>query len=186
MTTPDPRDRNLDGRVSAGEAARSALYRHVPHPHIAARREQGPVKVADQHPDGSAIARFNGRVARLITRGVGTMYCFYLFNLLASASAKAAFASHDPTVIVNWVSSNWIQLVLLPAILVGQNLQGAAADGRAEQTYHDASATLHESLQIQEHLAAQDAALQAQDKVLAELITHVKGAAASATEGTTP
>lgn len=155
MTTPDQRDRNNDGRVSA----REALHEYVRHPHVRARREQGPVKVADQHPDGTAIARFNGRIARWITRSVGTMYCFYLFNLLASASAQAAFASHNPTIIVNWVSSNWIQLVLLPAILVGQNLQGAAADKRAEATFLDAEAVLQDAQMIQEHLLAQDTEL---------------------------
>ena len=40
--------------------------------------------------------------------------------------------------------------------MVGQNVQAAAADKRAEATYHDASATLHEVAQLQGHLAAQD------------------------------
>ena len=43
----------------------------------------------------------------------------------------------NPTVIVNWVSSNWIQLVLLPALMVGQKLQGDAADARAIKTFED-------------------------------------------------
>jgi hypothetical protein len=40
--------------------------------------------------------------------------------------------------------------------MVGQNVQAAAADKRAEATFHDASATLHEVAHIQGHLAAQD------------------------------
>jgi len=47
-------------------------------------------------------------------------------------------------------------LVLLPVIIVGQNLQGRAADKRSEQTYKDAEAVLHECLEIQRHLAEQD------------------------------
>jgi len=121
---------------------------HVPHPHIAARKEQGPIKLADQHPTDSRIGRFNARFAQIVTRAVGTMYCFYLFNLLASASAKSAFSSGSPTVIVNWVSSNWIQLILLPALMVGQNIQGRASDARAEQTYDDVELLLHELDQI--------------------------------------
>jgi hypothetical protein len=39
---------------------------------------------------------------------------------------------------------------------VGQNLQAKAADTRAEQTYHDADAVLHESQEIQRHLVSQD------------------------------
>ena len=58
-----------------------------------------------------------------------------------------------------WLSSSFLQLVLLPIIIVGQNIQARAADKRAEETYQDAEAVLHESTQIQAHLAAQDAAI---------------------------
>jgi succinate dehydrogenase hydrophobic anchor subunit len=69
------------------------------------------------------MSRFNNWLAEHITKVVGTMYCFYLFNVIAFLSAKAAFDTHNPTIIVQWVSSNWLQLILLPAIMVGQNLQ---------------------------------------------------------------
>jgi hypothetical protein len=49
--------------------------------------------------------------------------------------------------------------VLLSVIMVGQNVQAAAADKRAEATFHDASATLHEVAHVQGHLAAQDVLL---------------------------
>ena len=75
--------------------------------------------------------------------------------------------THNPTIIIAWVSSNFLQLVLLPVIIVGQNLQARAADKRALQTYQDAEAVLHEALEIQRHLESQDA-------VLAELIAAVK------------
>ena len=39
------------------------------------------------------------------------------------------------------------------------NLQAKASDKRAEDTYNDAAAVLHEALEIQKHLAAQDAVL---------------------------
>lgn len=160
------------------------MFDHVPHPHVRTRAEAGPVKVGDQHAAGNPITRFNVRVANAITAVVGTMWAFYVFNGIALVSLPTAIKSGNPQVIVNWMSSNWIQLVLLPALMVGQALQGRAADARAEQTYHDASATLHEAEQIQMHLAAQDAALQAQDAALGALITHIKGAPAlAATEG---
>jgi hypothetical protein len=50
--------------------------------------------------------------------------------------------------------------VLLPIIIVGQNVQGRTSDKRAVQTYQDAEAILHECLQLQEHLMAQDKVLQ--------------------------
>ena len=49
--------------------------------------------------------------------------------------------------------------MLLPIIIVGQNIQAATSDKRAEDTYKDAEAVLHEALEIQKHLASQDAAL---------------------------
>ena len=50
-------------------------------------------------------------------------------------------------------------MVLLSVIMVGQNVQAAAADKRAEATFHDASAALHELTHVQGHLAAQDVLL---------------------------
>jgi hypothetical protein len=75
---------------------------------------------------------FNDKFAVWIGTHVGTMYCFYLFNVLAFLSAKAAFETHNLVPIVNWVSSNWIQLILLPAIMVAQNIAQKASDAKAE------------------------------------------------------
>jgi hypothetical protein len=62
----------------------------------------------------------------------------------------------------------FLQLFLLPVIIVGQNVQATASDARAAATYKDAGAILEESKQIQAHLAAQDAATSALlDKVAA-------------------
>lgn len=50
--------------------------------------------------------------------------------------------------------------MLMFVIMVGQQVLGAASDKRAVVTYQDAEAILHECLQMQEHLTAQDAALE--------------------------
>jgi hypothetical protein len=134
------------------------IYQHIRHPHIASRRADRPVKVADFLPRGSAINRFNTKVAILITRGVGSMYCAYLFALFDLISLPAAFRA-GASALVTWVAQTFLQLVLLSVIMVGQNVQAAAADKRAEATYHDASATLHEVAHVQGHLAAQDVLL---------------------------
>ena len=60
---------------------------------------------------------------------------------------------------MTWVAQTFLQLVLLSVIMVGQNVQAAAADKRAEATFHDASAALHELAHVQGHLAAQDVLL---------------------------
>jgi len=76
--------------------------------------------------------RFNQKFAVWIGTHVGSMYCFYLFNVIALLSVKAAFETHDLVPIVNWVSSNWMQLVLLPAIMVAQNVAQKATNAKSE------------------------------------------------------
>src|SRR5215831_19011448 len=135
-----------------------SIYRYIPH-----RRTQQklkaptpPVKVMDQLPHGNPAARFNQWFAVKVTAGVGTMWCAYAFAALALVSLPSAIASGSAVTLVSWISQTFLQLVLLSVIIVGQNVQAAASDKRAEATFHDASATLHEMAHVQGHLAAQD------------------------------
>ena len=91
----------------------------------------------------SRMGRFNAAVAVRITRIVGTMYCAYVFTLVALVALPAAIQQGSATVLVNWLSSNFLQLVLLPIIIVGQNVISAAQDGRAEAD-HDTLTALHQ------------------------------------------
>ena len=119
------------------------VYEHEPHPRIADRKLRGPAKTADQLPRGHGpIARLNARFGLLVTLAGGTMWCAYLFTLLALVSLSAAIGTHNKI------------------IIVGQNAQAAAADRRAEDTYKDAEAVLPEAIEIQKHLQAQDAVLE--------------------------
>jgi len=161
----------------------SALYEHVPHPHVSARQEQGPVKVANQHAAGNAFTRFNSALAVRITNVVGSMACAYAFTALSLISLPAAIKTGDPIIIVAWIAQTFLQLVLLSVILLGQKIQAQASDLRAEATYHDATATLHEAEQIQQHLLAQDAALLRQDAVLADLISRFQAVTAPPPKG---
>jgi hypothetical protein len=90
-----------------------------------------------------------------ITSGVGTMWCAYAFAALALISLPAAIQGGIPTMVA-WTAQTFIQLVLLSIIMVGQKVAGEASDKRAVDTYNDAEAVLHEAMQIQQHLAAQD------------------------------
>ena len=96
----------------------------------------------------SAVGRFNAAVAVRITRIVGTMYCAYVFTLIALVALPAAIEQGSPTVLVNWLSSNFLQLVLLPIIIVGQNVISAAQDARAEAD-HETLTALHTMAQQQ-------------------------------------
>jgi hypothetical protein len=132
------------------------IFEHCLHPwttHLMSEHRPPPPKVNDGR------VGLNGKIGLLITTLVGTMICAYVFGIIALVSLPSAITSHNLTIIIAWVSSNFLQLVLLPVIIVGQNLQAKASDKRAEDTYNDAAAVLHEALEIQKHLAAQDAVL---------------------------
>ncbi len=96
---------------------------------------------ATVHGEGP-IGRFNTRVAVAITRSVGSMWCAYAFALLALISLPAAIASRSAIVIVAWIAQTFLQLVLLPIIIVGQNVQAAASDARAESD-HETLIAIH-------------------------------------------
>lgn len=161
-------------------------WEHVPHPRIARRAEQGPVKVADQAAAHSAYARFNSWLGLKVTAGVGSMTCAYLFTALALVSLPSAIKSGDLIVIVSWIAQTMIQLVLLSIILFGQGLQSQAADARSVATYDDAEAVLHTAVQIQEHLAAQDAHLIGQDDKISALASRLDAIITHLTTPTPP
>ncbi len=137
----------------------STLFTHVAHPYVQERKRHPPAKVADQLPSGNAARRFNSWLAVKITSGVGTMWCAYAFALLALISLPDSIRAGRPA-IISWIAQTFIQLVLLSIIIVGQNIQSSASDQRSEATYKDADAVLHEALQIQQHLEAQDVAIE--------------------------
>lgn len=139
-------------------------YVYEQHPHIEVRKKRGPAVAKTSF--GTKLT-LNDRIGLGITKRVGTMWAAYLFVALALVSLPAAIASQDTLVIVAWIAQTFLQLVLLPIIIVGQNIQAKAADERAIATYQDADAILHDSKQIQLHLEAQDAAL-------AELLEKVR------------
>jgi hypothetical protein len=140
------------------EGLAMTIYQHIRHPRTTSRLADRPAKVLDFFPRGTAINRFNTKVAIIITTAVGSMWCAYAFALFDLISLPTAVRA-GPSAVVTWVAQTFLQLVLLSVIMVGQNVQAAAADKRAEATFHDASAALHELAHVQGHLAAQDVLL---------------------------
>lgn len=113
-------------------------------------------KTIDHMPNGNAYNRFNKKIALLIANKVMTMTTFWLFCILALCSLPAvlsgfhAFATTFPIwmtkasdiALVAWIAQTFIQLVLLPALGVGQNLQNEAGDARATKTFEDVETIL--------------------------------------------
>lgn len=108
---------------------------HVPNPRIKEREAHGP-QLIKAELDG-----FNGKIAVLITNAVGTMWCAYLFAILALISLPQAIAGGVAPLIA-WIAQTFLQLVLLSVIMVGQKVAAAASDKQALQTYRDAEALL--------------------------------------------
>jgi hypothetical protein len=79
---------------------------------------------------------FNAKLAVLITRLVGTMWCAYLFTVIALIGLGPALKPGGEGIIA-WIAQTFLQLVLLSVIMVGQNVQSLAADARAENTFTD-------------------------------------------------
>ncbi|HVB51034.1 MAG TPA: DUF1003 domain-containing protein [Acidimicrobiales bacterium] len=139
----------------------SKIYEYVRHPRVEELQRVGhPIKTNDfrRPKSDNFFTRLNAKFGLKVTLVVGTMWCAYVFTLIALLALPSAI--HQGTYyIVVWLSSSFLQLVLLPVIIVGQNIQAKAADKRSEETYKDAEAVLKESEEIQKHLLAQDAAI---------------------------
>ena len=133
-------------------------YEYKEHPHIEARKAKGPA-VSKRHQDNKAKLSLNDRIGLGVTKRVGTMWAAYVFFGLSLVSLPAALSSGNVITIVSWVAQTFLQLVLLPIIIVGQNIQAKSSDDRAIATYEDAGAILEESKEIQAHLGDQDKAL---------------------------
>ena len=138
-------------------------FHYNPHKRAIDRDRFGPPTMqkaaAEIRAKSKFVTRVNQKIGFGITSVVGTMWCAYAFAVLSLVSLPAAIASHSPIIIVAWIAQTFLQLVLLPVIIVGQNIQAVAADARSTATYEDAGAILEESKQIQAHLAAQDTAM---------------------------
>ena len=78
------------------------------------------------------LRRLNKKIALIITERVGTMWCAYAFAALALISLPEALMTRDPLKIVSWTAQTFLQLVLLPNIIVGQNIQGEIAEKQSD------------------------------------------------------
>jgi hypothetical protein len=138
-----------EAHQKALDVAHHTPWLHMPR-HV--KKEQIHAQVHGSGPMG----RVNAWVALKITKIVGTMYCAYVFTILAFVALPSAIEQGSPTVLVNWLSSNFLQLVLLPIIIVGQNVISAAQDARAEADHETLTALNQMNIQQLEILKNQE------------------------------
>lgn len=131
--------------------------RHPAHLALRHRHMADVVSLRGLGKEVKQVEGFNAKVAVVLTSGVGTMACAYLFCLIALTSLPAILVqagvlsqSDVPSfltkagliLIVSWIAQTFIQLVLLSVIMVGQSVQSAASDARAERTFDDTEVIL--------------------------------------------
>jgi len=107
-----------------------------------------PRPVKTRHHIGQAIsirglraevAKANGvnaKIAVFLTNIVGSMWCAYVFAVIALIGLRPALKPGGEGIIA-WIAQTFLQLVLLSVIMVGQNVQSEASDVRSQHTYDD-------------------------------------------------
>jgi hypothetical protein len=161
-------------------------------PHFGRTKHGLPVhlRVRDYH--AGKHGQFNRTIALWITSHIGTMRCFWVFSCIALLSLPATLhlaGVHLPFLygavpavalgfgwieLDAWVTQNYIQLVLLPALMVGQNLQDEAADARSAKGFEDAHETRND---IKTALGLLDVHTEGGLKVILDAITGFREAA---------
>jgi hypothetical protein len=156
------RRKSTSAHREAYSAAKAAPTEHAPKL-VTARSVHALVHGA------GALGQFNSKLAVLITKSVGTMWAAYVFMLIGLISLPQAFHAftHGDTVTgVSWLSQSFLQLVLLPIIIVGQNVISASQDARAEAD-HITLTTLHAmNVRQLEMLEQQHKILEQQQQIL--------------------
>lgn len=108
---------------------------HVIHPKEILRKEE------------AGASKFNNMLAVHITNAVGSMWSAYLFGVLSLMSLPAILVTINGNLrsdfphwiiatsmitLIAWISQNFLQLVLLPVIMVGQNVIQGQQEAKAE------------------------------------------------------
>ena len=164
MTTP-----TVERRISTPEhraeyqAAKDAPTQHKPRL-ITSR------SVGTQIHGAGAVGEFNSRLAVVITMNVGTMWAAYVFAVIGITSLVGVLTSNITlTLLAGGLSSYFLQLVLLPIIMVGQNVISASQDARAEAD-HLTLTTLHAMNVRQLEMLEQQAKILEQQHQILEML----------------
>ncbi|HEY6115577.1 MAG TPA: hypothetical protein VI172_06425 [Candidatus Dormibacteraeota bacterium] len=118
------------------------------------------------------LGKINSWLAVRITKAVGTMWAAYVFVLISLVSfpqAIHAFQTGDTYIGISWLSQSFLQLVLLPIIIVGQNVISASQDARAEAD-HITLTTLHSINVRQLKMLEQQQEMLKQQRAILELL----------------
>ena len=108
----------------------------IPRP-VKARHHMGQaISIRGLRTEVQRADGINAKIAVFLTNIVGSMWCAYLFAIIALIGLPPALKPGGEGIIA-WIAQTFLQLVLLSVIMVGQNVQSVASDLRSQHTYDD-------------------------------------------------
>ena len=166
---------HVDRRKSS-QAHRAAYAKAMAAPSDHKPRLITAASVRPQVHGAGALGQFNSRLAVAITKHVGTMWAAYVFAVIGISSLVGAVTNNITlTLLAGGLSSYFLQLVLLPIIMVGQNVISASQDARAEAD-HLTLTTLHAMNVRQLEMLEQQAKILEQQHTILEMLKERKPA----------
>ena len=118
------------------------------------------VNANDSHVEN---LKLTDKIALWITNKVGT-FPFFIFTICLSMSP---FMIPSLMPAVQFISSAFLQLILLPLIMIGQNLQSKHSEERADATYNA-------TIRSEENIENVHKHLENQNEVLEEILKKLK------------
>ena len=95
------------------------------HPRVRHPKDVGTKKL-------KGMAKFNFWIAVKITNSVGTMWCAYAFFLIDLCMLPPVIKAASVMIWVTYIAQTVLQLVLLPIIMVGQNVIQSQNEAKAD------------------------------------------------------
>jgi len=131
-----------------------------------------PENINDRHKKSLGL---QDRIALNITTAIGTMYAVYFFAIFMGGwilwQSKLSGQPFDPYPFAFLLfMGNIVQLLLMPLIMVGQNIQSRHAEIRSDEEFKTTTTSFHDIEQILTHLNAQDEQIRQQTNLIEELL----------------
>ena len=140
----------------------------------APRTRHQPQNVNERH---AASLSVQDRIALVITSAVGTMYAVYFFIVFLAGwmlwQGAIAHRPFDPYPFAFLLFiGNIVQLLLMPLIMVGQNIQGRHAELRTDEEYQTTLSSYRDVEEVMARLQTQEALLQKQSQMIEQLLAR--------------
>jgi hypothetical protein len=133
------------------------------------KRLHEPQNVNMLHEAEQTMAGFNQRLAVMLTGWVGSMECAWIFTGIAIIGLLGLLGLLNPFIflLMQWLSQQFLQLVLLSVIMVGQAVLGRKSSIMADEQFHTTQDTYEDIKDIMKHLSAQD-------QKIVEILEHLE------------